>query len=334
MLKVDQIYVIRDKVIREGKSQRQAAREVGCSRNTVRRCLANLQTKPGSPRPKVQRPSPVSDQAESQIEQILAEWEGRTTQKQRVTGSRLHTELLSRGIQVGVTTVRRILREIKRRQAEVYIPLVHRPGDEAQVDFFEVTVDIAGERRKLWMFLMRLMYSKRDFAWLYERCDQLAFLDGHVRAFAHFRGVPHRCVYDNLRPAMKKVVLPRRELTKSFAALLKHYLFEPCFARVARGDDKGGVEARGKGVRLQHMTPIPKGETRDDICQRLVAQLDARAQQTKLSDGRTIRDRFVEEHCLMLPAAHPYQAQRTHLVSVDKTSMVQVEGARYSLPSA
>jgi hypothetical protein len=31
---------------------------------------------------------------------------------------------------------------------------------------------------------MRLMYSGREFAWLYERCDQLAFLDGHVRAFA------------------------------------------------------------------------------------------------------------------------------------------------------
>jgi hypothetical protein len=31
------------------------------------------------------------------------------------------------------------------------------------------------------------MYSGREFAWLYERCDQLAFLDGHVRAFAHRR---------------------------------------------------------------------------------------------------------------------------------------------------
>jgi hypothetical protein len=27
--------------------------------------------------------------------------------------------------------------------------------------------------------------SGRDFAWLYERQDQVSFLDGHVRAFAH-----------------------------------------------------------------------------------------------------------------------------------------------------
>ena len=78
------------------------------------------------------------------------------------------------------------------------MPLVHRPGDEAQVDFFEVTVELGGERRKAWKFLMRLMYSGRDFVRLYDRQDQVAFLDGHVRAFAHFGGVPARIVYDNL----------------------------------------------------------------------------------------------------------------------------------------
>ncbi len=36
------------------------------------------------------------------------------------------------------------------------------------------------------------MYSGRDFAWIYEREDQISFLDGHVRAFAHFDGVPSR----------------------------------------------------------------------------------------------------------------------------------------------
>lgn len=54
-------------------------------------------------------------------------------------------------------------------------------------------VDIDGTRRKAWLFLMRLMYSGRDFAWIYERQDQISFLDGHVRAFAHVGGVPaHR----------------------------------------------------------------------------------------------------------------------------------------------
>ena len=72
------------------------------------------------------------------------------------------------------------------------------------MDFFEVTVDEDGTRRKAWQFPMRLMYSGRDFAWLYDRCDQISFLDGHVRAFEHFGGVPRRCIYDNLSPAVAR----------------------------------------------------------------------------------------------------------------------------------
>lgn len=138
--------------------------------------------------------------AKHEILKILDEWENKTTEKQRVTGSRLHDELMARNIKVGITTVREIWAEIRRERAEVFIPLVHRPGDEAQVDFFEVTVFENGVRRKAWMFLLRLMYSKWDFTWLYDSCDQLAFLDGHVRAFDALGAVPKRVIYDNLNP--------------------------------------------------------------------------------------------------------------------------------------
>ena len=76
------------------------------------------------------------------------------------------------------------------------------------MDFFEVTVEVDGVRVKVWKFLMRLMYSGRDFARLYERCDQLSFLDGHVRGFEYFGGVPQRSIYDNLRPAVARVTFP------------------------------------------------------------------------------------------------------------------------------
>ncbi len=75
------------------------------------------------------------------------------------------------------------------------------------------------------------MYSGRDFCWLYERQDQLAFLDGHVRALAHFGGVPQRMVYDNLKPAVQRLQFPRCQLTERFQGLASHYPFESCFAR-------------------------------------------------------------------------------------------------------
>ena len=37
-----------------------------------------------------------------------------------------------------------------------------------EVDFFEVLVSLRGKRQKAHMFVMRLMHSSRDFAWLYQ----------------------------------------------------------------------------------------------------------------------------------------------------------------------
>jgi transposase len=115
-------------------------------------------------------------------------------------------------------------------------------------------VEVGGERRKAWEFLLRLMYSGREFAWLYKRCDQPAFLDGHVRAFAHLGGGAKRCVYDNLAAAVRKIVGARRELTGRFLALVSHYLFEPDFARIGEGHDKGGGRKprQGDPARASH----------------------------------------------------------------------------------
>src|SRR5262249_52466069 len=93
-------------------------------------------------------------------------------------GVRLYRALVEEGYQVGLTTIYQYLRERRRQRLEVYVPLVHRVGDEAQVDFFEVTVELDGQWHKAWKFLLRLMYSGREFVWLYQRCDTVAFLDG------------------------------------------------------------------------------------------------------------------------------------------------------------
>ena len=145
MLKVDLIHVIRHKVLVEGKSQRQVAEELQLRRNTVRKYLGQ-----SSPSRKKRKPkaSPKRAAVGPRIDALLEEWEDRTTPKQRITGTRLHQELLKEGFKVGVSTVRSYYAEVRRASAEVFVPLVHRCGDEAQVDFFEVTVEVDGERKK------------------------------------------------------------------------------------------------------------------------------------------------------------------------------------------
>jgi transposase len=331
MLKMAQVHVIRDKVLREGTSQRQVARVMGISRNTVKKYLEVPE-----PWRMVRHPKrkPVFERVAGRLEELVREWNERTTRKQRITGTRLHQQLVEEGYAVGVTLVRSYLREWRRRRAEVYVPLVHRAGDEAQVDFFEVTVEEDGERRKAWQFLMRLMYSGRDFVWLYDRCDQLAFLDGHVRAFRAFGGVPARCVYDNLKPAVAQATFPRRQLTRRFQALASHYLFEPCFARIGVGHDKGGVESRGGAIRLQHLVPIPRGDSLSTIARTLLERIDAQAVEQRDVHGVSVAERFAQERVLFRPLPlHPFDARKIVPVAVRSTATVKVEGAWYSVPS-
>jgi transposase len=330
MLRMDKGYVIRHKVFVEGRSARRVAREMGISRNTVRKYVEVSQP---VRREKLPRAQPVVERVGERIEAILEEWQHRTTRKQRITGSRVHRQLRQEGYEVGITTVREYLSEWRRQRAEVFVPLVHRPGDEAQVDFFEVTVSLAGVLRKAWLFVLRLRYSGRDFAWLYEHCDQVSFLDGHVRAFEHLGAVPQRGIYDNLRPAVRKIVRAQRELTGRFQALVSHYLFEPCFARPGEGHDKGGVEGRGRGIRLQELTPIPEGGSLREISVALLARLDQAMADRKDEQGRSVAQRFAEEFPRMLALPEPFAARRAEPVSVSRTARVRVEGAWYSVPS-
>jgi transposase len=330
MLRMDQVHVIRHKVLVEGQSIRRVARDMDVSRNTVRKYLkvsepVRVETKP--------RARPVLERVAPRIDELLESWGPRTTAKQRITGSRIHRQLVEEGYGVGVTTVRGYLREKRRQRAEVYIPLVHRPGEEGQVDFFDVTVEEDGVFRKAWKFVIRLMYSGRDFAWLYDSCDQLSFLDGHVRAFEHVGGVPQRTIYDNLSAAVRRRVgVGKDRLTDRFRALASHYLFEPCFARPGEGHDKGGVEGRGKGIRLQHLTPIPRGQTLREIAEALLEAIDQQAAH-RASRDEAVRERFREETERLRPLPeHAFDPRRVEVVSISRKSLVQIASSTYSVP--
>jgi transposase len=328
---MEQVHVIRHKHFVEGMSARRIACQLGLNRRTVQKYLEQSEPR------RVEagdREQPVMSLVGPRIEALLEEWTPRLEGKHRLTAPRLHRQLREEGVEVGERTVRRYLAEKRRRDAEVYIPLVHRPGDEAQVDFFEVMVDEGGVRRKVWKFLMRLMYSGRDFIHLYDHCDRPCFLDGHVRAFAYFGGVARRLVYDNLSAAVKRILgLRDRKLTDRFKALASHHLFEPCFARPGQGHDKGGVESRGKSIRLQHLTPIVAGPDLGTISGAALTDVDRLWRQRRHTDGRLLSELYEEDRARMLPLPTAFFEPRCMTpVAISHSSTVKVDGAMYSLP--
>jgi transposase len=295
---------------------------MGVSRNTIKRYLRGAP--PGVGKPRGAPGAPVRDAVEPRVLEILEDSKRWTAGKQQLTAARLHELLRGEGHEVGYTVVKDIVHEWKRRRKEVFVPLVYRPGELGEVDFFEVLVDVAGERRKAYMFVMRLMHSGRDFAWLYPRQDQTCFLDGHVRAFAHLGAVVHRLVYDNLKAAVRKILVgSERELAARFLALANHYLFEACFARPRQGHDKGGVESRGKAIRWQELVPIPSGPDLATISGALLARLDARVS----------AEQFAVDHAAMLPlpAIALRSARCLPGASASSRSLVKVDGASYSV---
>ncbi len=317
---MDQVHVVRHKVLVEGLSVRAVAREMGFSRNTVRRYLeaaAPIRVEQEA------RGRPVWTKVEARLHELLDEsprWPGG---KQRLTATRLHQMLVAEGHEVGVTLVKQAVAEWKRRRREVFVPLAYAPGELAEVDFFEVLVDLGGVRCKVWMFVMRLMATGTDFVWLYDRQDQPSFLDGHVRAFAFFGAVPQRIAYDNLKAAVARIqVGSERELAVRFRALASHYLFEPVFCRPRTGHDKGGVEARGKTLRWQHLVPIPSGDDLGSVRRALLERV-----------ADTQRGQVDAEHAQMHPLpTHAFDARRTQSLGVSSRSLVVFEGTTYSVP--
>ena len=143
---------------------------------------------------------------------------------------------------------------------EVSIPQTHLAGAEAEVDFGEFYSTIAGLVVKCWMFVMRLSHSGKAFHIAFATQAQEAFLEGHVLAFEYFGGVPGRIRYDNLKPAVIRVLKGRdRTESERFTALRSHYGFDSFFCRpgIDGAHEKGGVEGEIGRFRRRHLVPVP-----------------------------------------------------------------------------
>jgi len=94
------------------------------------------------------------------------------------------------------------------------------------------------------------------------------------------------------------------------------------------------VEARGKGLKLQHLTPVPRGKSLAEMSSKLLSEVEAAWQQRVRQDGRRYWDLWQEERVKLLPLPErPFEARKTLLVPVSSKSTVQIGASTYSVPS-
>ena len=201
---------IRRRVLVEGVSRRQILRETGLHRQTLQKILEH--SEPPGYRQQKPRPRKKLGAFLERIRQILKEDQA-MPRKQRHTAKRIWQRLGEAGFTGGYTVVKDAVRELTQKNQEVFVPLIHRPG-EAQVDFGHALAKVNGQLRKVAFFVMVLPYSDATFVMAFERECTETFWEGHVRAFEFFGGVPRRITYDNTRVAVSKSLGKERRLTQ------------------------------------------------------------------------------------------------------------------------
>jgi len=193
---------------------------------------------------------------------------------------------------------------------------------------------VLGERRKLYCFAMRSMASGGAFHRAYYHATQQAFFEAHELAFDYFGGVFRRLRYDNLKSAVKKVLRGyQREETERLIAFRSHWGFQSEFCNLARGNEKGGVEGEVGYFRRNHLVPVPRVGSLDELNQAL--RDGCRGEEPRRIAGKphTVGEamRIEREHLLPLPT-EGFELAEISFPIVDGKGCVQVRTNWYSTP--
>jgi len=213
MLVVETIGRIRREHFIKGKSIKEIARDLGVSRNTVRKVLRSGETRfeyerEVQPRPKLGRWT-------DELDKLLADNETKAA-RERLTLIRLFEELRGRGYDGGYDAVRRYARNWAKdrgHSAAAYVPLSFAPGEAYQFDWSHEIVLLGGVTVTVKVAHVRLCHSRMLFARAYPRETQEMVFDAHDRAFALFKGACGRGIYDNMKTAVETIFVGQERLS-------------------------------------------------------------------------------------------------------------------------
>jgi len=334
MLQVADQFRIRQAYHHEKKSMRAIARELGYSRNTVKKAIE--QEEPFAYERRKPRAAPVLGPYKKRLQELVEDNRS-LPRKQRYTTHKMYEIIREEGYQGAESTVRYYVAQVRKvtRKKQVYLPLDYDPGVDMQMDWGEATVNLAGQRTTIKLFVLRWCYSRKLFVAAYPSEKQESFLDGHVRAFHYFGGLPQRIIYDNLKVAVLRVLTGRnRQEQAVFLALRNHYVFESRYCNPASGNEKGGVESDVGYVQRNFLPGVPSFADYEELNAHLLAECQKADQRTVQGQPQTVNEawRTEQAHLRVLPR-HDFACCASREVRVNKYSQVTFETNRYSVPT-
>ncbi len=255
----------------------------------------------------------------------------RNTVRKYCQGAQLPFEKSSRKRQPSVMTpkVVNFIKECLKMDEEEGLP-----SEAIQVYWGQAAVYINGQKTTVHIFPGRLCYSAMPFvmAFPYERLE--ALLEGHIRMFEFFNGVPLCCIYDNMRTIVKegwgKFVRKEHEY---FRQLKAHYAFKADFCNPGKGNEKGLVEGLIPWTRHNILVPVPGVDSFQSLNQLLLERCLAYQKHTIRGRSKSVGELFADEKkkLTQLPLKQMEPIKQV-VAECNQFSTVNFDKNRYSAP--
>ncbi len=338
MLVVVTVARIRREHFVKGKTIREIARDLGVSRNTVRKVLRSGETsfeyeRTVQPRPKLGRWTAAVDE--------LLESNAAKPAREQLTLIRIFEEFRERGYDGGYDALRRYARRWAKDRgqatAAAYVPLSFAPGEAYQFDWSHEIVVLNGVTVTVKAAHVRLCHSRMLFVRAYPRETQEMVFDAHDRAFALFKGTCRRGIYDNMKTAVETVFVGKNRLyNRRFLQMCSHYLVDPVACTPASGWEKGQVENQVVLVRERFFTPRLRFKTYDEMNAWLLDQCIAYAKAHRHPEltEQTIWEVFEAERPQLVRYTGRFDGFHSVPASVSKTCLVRFDNNKYSVATS
>ena len=333
MKKVDDYEQIRKAYHIEGLSIREISHRYGHGRRLIRKALEH----PIPDKYQLSQPRKliVLEQYRQRILDLLAESE-KLPRKQRYTAHTIYIILEKEGYSGCEGNIHNFVCRTKKKleAGKAYLPLEFDAGKDAQVDWGEAVVILAGAEVKVQFFVMRLNYSRVRFVKAYPFQKQEAFLDGHEAGFHFIGGVPHRIAYDNLKTAVFRILEGHnRQEQDAFKAFRSYYLFDSRYCTPAQGHEKGGVESDVGYAQRNFFSPLPRVNDYDELNQLLLERCKQDVDRHIRGQEAPVSELWEVDKVHLLPfPKQDYPACETRPVKANSYSQVVFETNRYSVP--
>jgi transposase len=322
----------------EGLSQRQIAKKLGISRNTVSKYLKQNIAPTTVQRQKVYGTKQYSDETK-RVLPIIDQWleeDLKSWGKQKHTAARIFNRLEDEyDFKGSASNIRKIVAKRKKKLQEVFIPLDFQLGHQFQFDWGEADIILQGRTQRVYLFCIQLSASRLRFVRAYLHEKQEAFLDGFVHAFEFFGGVPTEGLFDNLKTAVLKILQGRDRLEQeSFIALQAHYLFKAEFCNVRSGNEKGRIEGTVGYIRRNALVPKPEVQSLEELNEYLSEWCLQEADRRMVPYSKeTVLAMWEKEKQQLHPLPeNRFEACRLVSCQVNKTSLITVDTNQYSVP--